>query len=74
VPYITDKWDFDARLATTDPWLTLQEEADGLSASVSYRSDRFEPGSMERLLSNLQRFMERFLEQPQVPLSEMPYE
>ncbi len=58
--------------AKYDLWLTLGERADGLSASIEYRTDLFDAITVERLLEHLHLLLEGALADPDRALSALP--
>lgn len=73
-PYINAKnLDYDPALKPNEPWLAAGEDADGIFGSMAYRSDRYEPASMQRLLRNLCLFTQTFARQPEIRVREIDY-
>lgn len=73
-PYIIRKnLDFDSALKPYEPWLAAGEDADGIYGSMTYRLDRYEPASMQRLFNNFRHFVEQFVRQPEILVSKMHY-
>jgi amino acid adenylation domain-containing protein len=58
--------------AKFDLTLNTQEDADGLLASLGYRSDLFEPGTIARMLGHWEKLLEGVVVNPDQRLSKIP--
>nr|WP_223749142.1 non-ribosomal peptide synthetase [Myxococcus sp. XM-1-1-1] len=63
--------DVDSGTSKFDFTLTLSESPAGLTGTLEYRTDLYEPASAERLVAHLERLMERAVLAPDVRLSEL---
>ncbi|HJT66776.1 MAG TPA: amino acid adenylation domain-containing protein, partial [Pyrinomonadaceae bacterium] len=58
--------------AKFDLTLTLQETSDGLSGRLEYRSDLFEPATIERLLVHYENLLRAVITNPAQTIAELP--
>ncbi|NTX58746.1 condensation domain-containing protein, partial [Myxococcus sp. CA039A] len=64
--------DVDSGTAKFDFTLMLRETPTGLTGTLEYRTDLYEPASAERLVAHLQRLLEGAVANPLQRLSELP--
>ena len=59
-----------AAVATTfDMILMLRERPEGIAGTCIYKKDRFEPATVQGMVEDFERVLERLVEEPDCPLS-----
>lgn len=61
----------DSATAKFDITLSMWEDRDGLIASINYRTEIFEPATIDRLLAQLESLLFAIAENPELKLSEL---
>ena len=64
--------ELESRTSRFDLHLSLSESAQGLSGSLEYASELFEPATVVRLVGHLRQLLEGVLARPEQRLSELP--
>ncbi len=62
----------DSGAAKFDLYLSMGEQADGLRATLQYRSDLFDAATARRMLQHLQVLLAGVADSPGVPVSQLP--
>src|SRR5690606_24302192 len=62
----------EERTAKFDMILSLQEGAAGISGALEYRTELFDPATVERMLGHFSRLLEGIVADPGARLSELP--
>ncbi len=60
------------RTAQFELTLIVREQENGLNASFSYKTDIFEAATIARMLSHLQVLMQSIVDDPDLPISQLP--
>jgi amino acid adenylation domain-containing protein len=63
---------FDRGMAKFDLTLEVAEQDGGLDCEFEYRTDLFEPATIERMVGHFLRLLASALDEPDVPLSRLP--
>nr|WP_178075078.1 non-ribosomal peptide synthase/polyketide synthase [Pseudomonas sp. 1239] len=63
---------WDKTTAQFDLALNTIEHAEGIAASLTYATDLFEPGTIQRLLGHWHNLLQGIVEQPQRTIAELP--
>jgi amino acid adenylation domain-containing protein len=67
-----EEYEFDSDIAKFDLSVGLRDDVTGLAGSVEYRTDLFDPTTIERMIGHFQRLLEGIVANPEQPISELP--
>jgi amino acid adenylation domain-containing protein len=67
-----EEYEFGSNIAKFDLSVGLRDDVTGLTGSVEYRTDLFDPATIERMVGHFQTVLEGVVAKPGQPISELP--
>jgi amino acid adenylation domain-containing protein len=67
-----EEYDFSSDIAKFDLSVGLRDDVRGLTGSIEYRTDLFDPTTIERMVGHFQTLLKGIVSNPEQPISELP--